>query len=356
MRRGEPDPSSLRKISMEFRRRLREVVERGLRQCLPVVRDLEWKRRWNPQTKKGKTKKKAYRELASWREAPGRLEVEDLPKKLLGPLVWLGTQTLERTAPQDRPRMAEEFVHLVSARSGLAKVSIPPKSERWWLEFDQHSGEPSSSSHPAVVAKIYRPRGFLERELARLNSHGFPRDLRSSLKQLPVLCRAQQGWFDERLDKRLQAAIRKMFQPPVNTIRSDVDADAARMTPPEASAPSRDGGAAEPGAPMPVPIPQPGADVALEIVPGVNMPTAEVHASTSPTLDLLNRIHQQSSWNEVADRVLVDGVPVDRSTLLAWRDTQMGKLPKRRVSSRMAQKIADGFRHVAIELKILPPT
>jgi hypothetical protein len=148
-------------------------------------------------------------------------------------------------------------------------------------------------------------------------------------------------------------------QPPVNTIRREADADAARMPPPEAeaSAPSpeesRDHGAAEPGAPLPAPIPEPGTDAALEIAPGVNMPTAEVHASTSPTpLDLLDRIHRQLSWNEVADRIRVDGIAVDRSTLLAWRDTQMGKLPKRRVSSRMAQKIADGLRYVAIELKI----
>src|SRR5215471_16053708 len=110
--------------------------------------------------------------------------LEDWPKKLLAPLVWLGTQTLERTAPQDRRRTAEEFINSIGARAELAEISVPPKDERFWVEFDQRRGEPVSSSHPSVMAQIYRPRGFLEQELARLPPDAFPRDLRSHLKHL----------------------------------------------------------------------------------------------------------------------------------------------------------------------------
>jgi hypothetical protein len=110
--------------------------------------------------------------------------------------------------------------------------------------------------------------------------------------------------------------------------------------------------AAEPGAPAPMPIPEPGADVVPEIAPGVNMPTAEGHGSTNPTpLDLLDRIHKQlSDWDEVAKRIGV----VKRSALLAWRDVQMGKDPCKSVKAATAQRIVDSVRRVAVELKILP--
>jgi hypothetical protein len=192
----------------EFRRRLRRLVERELRRCLPVARDLEWRRRWNPNPKTDKTTEKAHCEVARWREAAGR--PEDLPKKMFGQLMWLGARTLERTAPRDRRSMAEEFIHFVGARLELGGISVPPEGEDWWTEFDVRSGKLSSSSHPAVAAEIYRPCGFLEHELARI-AHGFPRDLRNSLKQLPLLCRGQQAWFEERLAKKLEAAIRKMY-------------------------------------------------------------------------------------------------------------------------------------------------
>jgi hypothetical protein len=218
----------------EFRRRLLLVVERELPKRLPVVRDLEWKRRWNPSLKTKKTRKKFYREVASWREAPGSpkawLEplLEDWPKKLLAPLVWLGTQTLERTAPQDRRRMAEEFIRSIGARAELAKISVPQKSERWWVKFSQSCGKPSSSSHPAVTAQIYRPHGFLEQELARLLSRVFPRDLRSSWEQLLLLCRLHQTWLEKQLAKQLQAAIRRIG-------RKEAEAHAARISASEAS-------------------------------------------------------------------------------------------------------------------------
>jgi hypothetical protein len=144
------------------------------------------------------------------REWPKEDLLEDWPKKLLAPLVWLGMQTLERTAPQDRRRTAEEFIHSIGARAELVKVSVPQKNERWWVLFDVRSGEPSSSRDPAVAAEIYRPHGFLEQELARLPSHSFPQDLRSSRNRLLLLCRLHQAWFEKQLGKQLQAAIRKI--------------------------------------------------------------------------------------------------------------------------------------------------
>jgi hypothetical protein len=155
--------------------------------------------------------------------------LEDWPKRFLAPLAWLGTQTLERAAPQDRQRIAEEFIHSIGARAELAKVPDPRKSKRWRVGFDQRRGLPT--------AQIYRPHGFLERELARLPSHAFPGNQQ---KEFLLLCRLHQGRFEEHLAKHLQAVIRKIGQK---------EADAAAHVPPSgASAPeeSHDSPGAEP--------------------------------------------------------------------------------------------------------------
>jgi hypothetical protein len=136
--------------------------------------------------------------------------------------VWLGTQTLKQTAPQERRRRAKEFIRFVGARSELEGVSIPPRDERW---KNVRSGDPSS--HPptaaeTVAAEIHGAYGFLERELAILNSPDFARNLRSSLKQLPLLCRLWQDWFEVQLAKRLDAEIRKMY--PGSTILTKTQA------------------------------------------------------------------------------------------------------------------------------------
>jgi hypothetical protein len=75
----------------------------------------------------------------------------------------------------------------------------------------------------------------------------------------------------------------------------------------------------------------------------------------STPLDLLNHIHRQlSNWEEVARRISVaSGIKVSRSVLFAWRRAQIGKDPGKPVNAAKAQKIADGIRQVAVELKIL---
>jgi hypothetical protein len=76
----------------------------------------------------------------------------------------------------------------------------------------------------------------------------------------------------------------------------------------------------------------------------------------STPLDLLEHIHRElPSWEDVAGQISVaSGIKVSRSLLFAWRRAQMGKDPGKPVNAAKAQKIADGIRRVAGELKILP--
>lgn len=84
--------------------------------------------------------------------------------------------------------------------------------------------------------------------------------------------------------------------------------------------------------------------------------TGRYALTRSNLLDLLDHIHRQLfDWDETARRIGAAGsFHLARSTLLAWRDAQIGKHVRRPVKAARAQLIADSVQRVAIELNILP--